>query len=123
MNMKALPTLLCLAFLSGCAGSRYLTVTGYLGIPNQEQHPGKAQPISILRGRYYGISKVELVPYDDYLWYKTRSRIRFEAWDGRTIYFSIEANVDFEIEPGGRDYVIVLERKRTTLAKGTKPGT
>ncbi len=103
----------CLLWLCACTQTHYMTSTGYLGIPNQDQVPGKVDPIPEIRNRYYAISKVEEVPFEIYLWHKERDRAIFEVFCGNIIYFSSEVDTDYEVEPGCRDYVRILERKKT----------
>ncbi len=119
-KMKRVIIPICLIIFIGCSGSKYLTETGYLGIPNQERYPGKSEPISVARNKYFEISEVQLVPFEDYLRYKSTKHVKFVARHGDNIYFCTEFEVDLEIEPGVREWVILLERKKTVVQTDTE---
>ena len=111
--MKNIIIVMGLALLSGCAGSHYMTATGYLGIPEHEWDPDKGKPVPEIR-EYHVISAVIEVPYEDYLKWKQSEQTMYEVTRGSTVYFSVE--MDAELDAGNGDVALVpaLERRKTT---------
>lgn len=120
--MRVVFVVLTLALVSGCAGTSFMTPSGYLGLPENESHPASdAEPIPIVRDRgYHSVSKVSAVPYKNYLLYKKDKQTKYEFRQDNTIYFSIELNVDFEKNSGLRLWMTILERKKTIVPPGTE---
>lgn len=101
--------------VAGCASPAYLTPEGYLGLADDDEYPeGRGALVAHVADKgYYAVSEVEIVPYEDYAAAAADGRVKYEAAAGPVIYYSVEADLDLAPTPNVREWVRILERKKT----------
>lgn len=121
--MKIIFLAISLICICGCNGIKEATATGYLGIPDQAEYPEKGSPCSEIKDKFYAVTKVKTMDYDEYLWYKKKKLVHYETRHGNTVHFCSIFKDDTETRPAGKDFVLILERWKTTApnTKGLNP--
>jgi hypothetical protein len=107
---------LACGFLAGCASPAYVTPFGYLGLADDDEYPeGVARLVpEVAAAGYYAVTKAEDTSYGEFLAARREGIVRYEAEaGGRTIYYSIATHVDLAPAPNVREWVLILERKKT----------
>ncbi|HNR99173.1 MAG TPA: hypothetical protein PKX48_06605 [Planctomycetota bacterium] len=109
--------ILCAVALSvaGCAAPALMTPEGYLGLADEDEYPeGRgALAAHVAEAGYYAVSEVETVPYEDYAAAAAEGRVKYEVAADPYIYYSVEADLDLAPTPKVREWVKILERKKT----------
>ncbi len=102
--------------VAGCAAPAHMTPEGYLGLADDDEYPeGRgALAAHVAEAGYYAVSEVEIAPYEDYAAAAAEGRVKYEAAAGPVIYYSVEADLDLAPTPNVREWVRILERKKTT---------
>jgi len=104
--------ILLVVVLAGCAGPRFR----YLGIPDGRTYPAsRYRPDPDVRAKgYYQITEVMTVDREEYE--KARKRgVKYEQSHGGFLYFAIETRIHVERISGIKEWVTVLERRKTPI--------
>jgi hypothetical protein len=104
--------LLLAVSLAGCAGPRF----HYLGLPDARTYPAsRYSPDPDIRAKdYYQITEVMTVDREEYM--KARKRgVKYEQAHAGHMYFCIESRVQVERVSGMKEWVTVLERRKTPI--------
>ncbi len=101
--------------IPGCASPTYLTPTGYLGLADDVEYPdeGSVLVADVAAAGYYAVSETENVAWEEYLAAKASGLVKYEAEDGNAVYYCLETHIDLAPAPNVREWVRVLERRRT----------
>src|SRR5437899_2970506 len=85
----------------------------YLGIPPEEEYPQTAFQLDkgVPRNKYYRVSRVSHVTKDQYERDLGRGRMRFRERHGEAEFYATEFSGDYELQPGVRAWVTILQRK------------
>lgn len=111
VSMNRMWILLLAVVLAGCSTPRFR----YLGLPDERTYPASryAPDPDVRAKNYYLITEVMTVDREEYDKAKRRGGLKYEQSDAGYMYFSIETRIQVERVAGVKEWVTLLERRKT----------